>query len=138
MTYARDDFETSPCVPSWVTSGRREALEDVAFLSGAALSHLHLVVCRSDVPQTLFRERLALRAEETCVEHCERPERARDLHDIEAFLQPCAQPGPAQEIYQTWRKVVAPRNYRRSPLGFANGGGRADRNMVGGKAGKPC
>ncbi|KKL98136.1 hypothetical protein LCGC14_1827420, partial [marine sediment metagenome] len=56
-----DDI-TLPRMPSWVTSPRGEALEDVAFMSGAALGHLHLVLVRTDVPQSLLRERLALRA----------------------------------------------------------------------------
>ncbi len=49
-------------MPSWVTGVRAETPEDVAFLSGAALGHLHLVLRRDDVPQTLLRERLTLRA----------------------------------------------------------------------------
>ncbi|MEL6613842.1 MAG: DUF1403 family protein, partial [Bacteroidota bacterium] len=75
MTYARDDFESLPRMPSWVTPARPETPEDVAFLSGAALSHLHLVLRRNDVPQTLLRSRLALRAAEACVTYQGRPER---------------------------------------------------------------
>ena len=48
MTYARSTFDSDPDslprMPPWVTSVRAEALEDVAFLSGAALSHLHLAL----------------------------------------------------------------------------------------------
>ena len=44
MTYARldhtSDLDTLPRMPAWVTSARAESLEDVAFLSGAALSLL--------------------------------------------------------------------------------------------------
>ncbi len=61
MTYARDAFDNIPRLPSWVTSGRAEAPKDVAFLSGAVLAHLHLMLGREDVPQSLLRERLALR-----------------------------------------------------------------------------
>lgn len=79
MTYARhdlvDDSETLHRMPSWVTSFRPETPEDVAFLSGAALNHLHLVLSRDEVPQTLVRARLALRAAEACVTHQGRPER---------------------------------------------------------------
>ena len=43
MTYARpspiDGTESLPRMPGWVTSGRAETPEDVAFLSGAALAH---------------------------------------------------------------------------------------------------
>lgn len=110
MTYARhelvDDVETLPRMPSWVTSARAETLEDVAFLSGAALSHLHLVVGRDDVPQTLLRARLALRAAEACVTHQGRPERAAELRDAVAFLQPEDSPGPAGEVWLAWQRAV--------------------------------
>lgn len=110
MTYARheltDAFETLPQMPSWVTSARPETPEDVAFLSGASLSHLHLVLSRSDIPQTLLRARLALRAAEVCVTHQGRPEGASDLRDAVAFLQPGDSPGPAGEIYLAWCRAV--------------------------------
>ena len=66
MTYARDDFETLPRIPPWITSCRAEALEDVALLSDVALDHLHLVVGREEAPQSLLWERLALCAAEAC------------------------------------------------------------------------
>lgn len=107
MTYAADSFDTLPRVPAWVTPSRAETPEDVAFLSGAALSHLHLVSSRDDVPQTLLRERLALRAAEACVTHQGRPERAGELRDAVAFLQQGDSPGPAGETYLSWRRAVA-------------------------------
>ena len=80
MTFAPPDntrdTDTLPRMPGWVTSARPETLEDVAFLSGAALSHLHLVLGREEVPQALLRNRLALRAAEACVAFSGRPERA--------------------------------------------------------------
>jgi hypothetical protein len=110
MTYARqsfaDDSETLPRMPSWVTSTRAETPEDVAFLSGAALSHLHLVLSRDDVPQTLLRARLALHAAEVCVTHQGRPEQAAELRDAVGFLQPGDNPGPAGEVYFSWRRAV--------------------------------
>ena len=70
MTYARPepphDPATLPPMPGWVTGRCPETPEDAAFLSGAALAHLHLVLSRDDVPQALLRERLALRAAEAC------------------------------------------------------------------------
>jgi hypothetical protein len=107
MTLAPDSIDTLPRLPSWVTSARAETPEDVAFLSGAALAHLHLVVQRADVPQSLLRARLALRAAEVCVMHQGRPERARELRDSLAFLQPDDSPGPAGEAYLAWQKIVA-------------------------------
>jgi len=110
MTYARhelpDDIETLPRMPSWVTSGRPESPEDVAFLSGAALSHLHLVLSREDLPQTLLRARLALRAAEACVARSGRVERTSELRDAVLFLQPGDQAGPAGDIYVAWRRAV--------------------------------
>ena len=111
MTYARhdlaDDTETLPRMPSWVTSARPETPEDVAFLSGAALSHLHLVLSREDVPQSLLRARLALRAAAACVTHQARPEWVSELRDAVAFLQPGDEAGPAGEIYLAWCGAVA-------------------------------
>jgi hypothetical protein len=59
--------ETLAHMPSWITSARAQVLEDVAFLSGAALATLQLVLGRQDMPQTLLRARLALSAAEACV-----------------------------------------------------------------------
>ncbi len=116
MTYAHSafdgdgdgdgDFDTIPRMPSWVSSARTETPEDVAFLSGAALSHLHLVARHDEVPHALLRERLALRAAETCNAHSGRVERAQELRDAVQFLQPGDNPGPAGEIYLSWRRGV--------------------------------
>jgi len=110
MTFARhdhcDDLDTLPRMPSWVTSGRVETLEDVAFLSGAALAHLHLVLGRDCVPQTLLRERLALRAAEACVGFSGRPEKAGELRDAVHLLRPGDLPGPAGETCLVWRRAV--------------------------------
>ena len=106
MTFVSDSFGSLPQMPSWVTSARPETLEDVAFLSGAALNHLHLVLNQKDVPQTLLRERLALRAAEACVAHAGRPERAADLRDAVGFLLAGDSPGPAGEVYVAWRRVI--------------------------------
>lgn len=106
MTYAVDSFETLPRMPSWVTSARAETLEDVAFLSGVALNHLHLVLSDQSVPQTLLRARLTLRAADACLVQAGRPERAAELRDAAAFLQPGDSPGPAGEIYQSWRRAI--------------------------------
>ena len=83
MTFARhdpiDDLDTLPLMPAWVTSARPETFEDVAFLSGAALNHLHVVLGHKEVPQALLRDRLALRAAEACMGFAGRPERAGAL-----------------------------------------------------------
>jgi len=110
MTYARadpiHDLDTLPRMPAWVSSARAETLEDVAFLSGAALNHLHLVSGRAAVPQALLRERLALRAAEACVAFSGRPERAGELRDAVHLLRPDDLPGPTGEAYLAWRRAV--------------------------------
>lgn len=110
MTYARpsltDDIETLPRMPSWVSSTRVEALEDVAFLSGAALATLHLVVGMEDAPQTLLRERLGLAAAEACVVLKGRIERSGELRDEVHLLRQGDVLGPAGEVYQCWLRAV--------------------------------
>ena len=110
MTYARldhtSDLDTLPRMPAWVTSARAESLEDVAFLSGAALSHLHVVLEREEVPQALLRDRLALRAAEACVAFSGRLERAGDLRDAVHLLRSGDLPGPAGETCLAWRRAV--------------------------------
>ena len=93
-----DAPDSLPRMPPWVTSARAETLEDVAFLSGAALATLHLVVGHDDVPHALLRDRLAVRAAEACVVKSGRPERAGDLRDAVHLLRPRDQPGPAGSI----------------------------------------
>lgn len=110
MIFTRDsrisDPETVPRMPAWVTSARAETLEDVAFLSGAALNHLHVVLAQGDLPHALFRDRLALRAAEACVAFSGRPERAADLRDAVHVLRHGDLPGPAGETYLVWRRAV--------------------------------
>ncbi|WP_226562294.1 DUF1403 family protein [Salipiger thiooxidans] len=110
MSFARpdhiSDLDTLPRMPTWVTSARAETLEDVAFLSGAALNHLHLVLGRAEVPQALLRDRLALRAAEACVAFSGRLERAGDLRDAVHLLRSGDLPGPAGETCLAWRRAV--------------------------------
>lgn len=110
MTFARQDhisgLNTLPRLPAWVTSARLETLEDVAFLSGAALAHLHLVLGRQEVPHSLLRDRLALRAAEACVGFSGRLERAPELRDAIHLLRPGDLPGPAGETYLSWRRAA--------------------------------
>ena len=96
-----------PRIPPWVTSARTETLEDVAFLSGAALATLHLVVGRDDVPHALLRHRLSLTASEACMHMLGRPERAGDIRDAVHLLRPGDLPGPAGAIYLQWQRATA-------------------------------
>lgn len=110
MIFTRDsrisDPETLPRMPTWFTSARAETLEDVTFLSGAALNHLHFVLGREEVPQALLRDRLALRAAEACVAFSGRPERAGELRDAVHLLRPGDLPGPAGETCLAWRRAA--------------------------------
>ncbi|WP_288960842.1 DUF1403 family protein [uncultured Sulfitobacter sp.] len=99
-------LDTLPRMPAWVTSTQAETLEDMAFLSGAGLAHLHLVWGREEVPQSVVRERLALKACEACMVFAGRPERAGALRDALHFLRPGDLPGPAGETYHRWRCAV--------------------------------
>lgn len=110
MTFARpdhiSDLETLPRMPAWVTSTRSETLEDVAFLSGAALNHLHVVLGRVEVSHALLRDRLALRAAAACVAFSGRPEREAELRDAINLLRPGDMPGPAGETCFAWRRAA--------------------------------
>jgi len=99
-------FGTLHRMPPWVTSSHGETLEDVAFLSGAALAALHVVRASEDIPQTLLRARLALSAAESCVLLSGRLERAGELRDAVHLLRPGDLPGPAGDIYQCWQRAV--------------------------------
>jgi hypothetical protein len=110
MTFARNTPAnlpvTIPRMPPWVIAGRAEVPENVAFLSGAALAHLHLVLGQAEVPHALLRERLVLRAAEACVAFSGRPERASELRDAMHLLRPGDLPGPAGETCLAWRRAV--------------------------------
>lgn len=93
-------------MPVWVTSARLGASEEVAFLSGAAISHLQGVLERDVVPHALLRDRLALRASEAHMVNAGGPERAEQLRDAVLLLRPGDLPGPAGEVYLTWRRAV--------------------------------
>ncbi len=102
-------LETLPRTPNWVRAGPSDHLEDVAFASGAALAHLHMALLRDEVPQDLLRDRLALMAAEACVGFSGRMERAADLRDALHLVRPGDLPGPAGEIYLTWRRAITRR-----------------------------
>lgn len=110
MTLARPDplsaLGTPSGIPSWVSSVRAETIENAAFFSGAALSHLHVVLEREDVPHALLRDRLVLRAAEACIAFSGRPERAAELRDAIHLLRPGDLPGPAGETCLEWRRAA--------------------------------
>lgn len=94
-------------MPRRVMSAMGESLEDVAFLSGAALAGLHAVVTNPAIPHSLWRDRLALGAAAACTGFAGRSETAADLRDAIHLLRAGDQPGPAGALYQQWRRSVA-------------------------------
>lgn len=120
MTYAANDFDTLRPIPSWVTSVRPETAEDVAFLSGSVLNHLHLVVSDTSVPHPLLRDRLALWAAEEAMKRFGRPERGSNLRDEVHLSRPGDTLGPAGQEFARWRafaqgRLAKPRG-RLAPL----------------------
>lgn len=94
-------------MPGWITRGGADALEDLAFGSGAALCHLDRIAAADVVPQTLWRARLALNAAAACVGFSGRRESAAQLRDALHLLRPGAHPGPAGEVFRHWIRAVA-------------------------------
>jgi hypothetical protein len=94
-------------MPAWMASGRAETAEDAAFLAGAALSALQVVLMQPDVPPALVRERRALSAAEASVIRAGRPERAANLRDEVHLLRPGDQTGPAGAAFALWRQAAA-------------------------------
>ena len=90
-------------MPRRVMSVSGESLEDVAFLSGAALAELHAVVANPAIPHSLLRDRLALGAAVACAGFAGRMETAADLRDAVHLLRAGDQPGPAGALYLQWR-----------------------------------
>lgn len=94
-------------LPGWITCGRGESLEDVAFLSGAALGHLHLVAGAGGLPQALWRDRLALAAAEVSVAMTGRREGQGALRDALHLTKAGDHPGPAGAILRQWSQAAA-------------------------------
>lgn len=88
-------------------SGPAETLETAAFRSGAALAHLAMVTTAEDLPDALWRERLALAAAEVCVGHTGRRDGAVALRDALHLTRPGDDPGPAGKILWQWSRAVA-------------------------------
>lgn len=111
MTFVRSDPNEEALnparLPAWALRSAADTPDDVAFLSGAALGALHLLVSDPALPQSLLRDRLALGAAEACVAWQGRPERAAELRDAVHLARPGDALGPAGEVLAVWRRVVA-------------------------------
>ncbi|AKO98790.1 hypothetical protein MALG_03647 (plasmid) [Marinovum algicola DG 898] len=112
MTYQpatiSDDPSTLPQLPGWVTSGRAETLETVAFLSGAALTVLDQLVSdpRHGVPVKLVANRLALSAATATSKLEGRLAREVDIRDAYHLTPPGEARGPDGDLLAFWRDAV--------------------------------
>jgi hypothetical protein len=94
-------------LPGWISSGHADTLESAAFRSGAALAHLMSVTTAAELPQALWRDRLALTAAEICVGHSGRREGACALRDALHLTKAGDDPGPAGRVFRQWSRAVA-------------------------------
>jgi len=112
MTYQAttifDDQTSLPKLPSWVTSGRVETLETVAFRSGAALTVLDQLVTdpRHGVPVKLLANRLALKAATATSKLEGRLAREADIRDAYHLTPPGEARGPDGDLLAFWRDAA--------------------------------
>jgi len=98
-----------PPLPSWVTQTHGKAPENGAFLSGASLAMLHMMLAdpSETLPAELLRNRLALRAAETCLKLEGRRDSEAEIRDAYYLAKVGNEKGPAGEMYARWRKASA-------------------------------
>lgn len=112
MTYQAaalsDDLNTLPKLPPWVTSGRAETLETVAFRSGAALTVLDQLVSDPGhgVPVKLLVNRLALSAATGTSKLEGRLAREADIRDAYHLTPPGEARGPDGDVLAFWRDAA--------------------------------
>ena len=125
MKKAASPLETYPAylppLPSWVTQNHGKNPETEAFLSGASLAMLHMVLAdpsetlpsQGTLPAELLRNRLALRAAEACLRLEGRCESEADIRDAYYLTRAgdasgaTSAMGPAGDMYGRWRKASA-------------------------------
>ena len=102
-----DDPTKLPHLPAWVTSGRPETLETVAFRSGAVLTVLDQLVGdpRYGVPVKLLANRLALSAAAATSKLEGRLAREADIRDAYHLTPPGEARGPDGDLLAFWREV---------------------------------
>lgn len=102
------DLKPIHMLPRWVTSARSEAVEVVAFSSGAALAMLDLIMRDPEVtlPAALLRDRLALQAAVACLKLEGRGETESDIRDAVCLARAGDAFGPAGEMFMSWRKLA--------------------------------
>ena len=119
MTYQpmaiSDDQITLPKLPVWVTSGRAETPETVAFRSGAALTVLDALVSdpAHGVPVMLLANRLSLTAATVTSKLEGRLAREADIRDAYHLTPPGATRGPDGDLLGFWREAARLRSVGR-------------------------
>jgi hypothetical protein len=95
-------------LPRWITLPRDETPETVAFLSGAALAALDVVLRDpgGTLPSALLRDRLALNVAEACLKLEGRNETAPDIRDAVCLARAGDALGPAGDMFVSWRKLT--------------------------------
>ncbi|MGJ8557175.1 MAG: DUF1403 family protein [Sulfitobacter geojensis] len=112
MTYqpatVTDDLLNLPKLSAWVTSGRAETPETVAFRSGAALTVLDQLVSdpRHDVPVKLLANQLALQAATVTSKLEGRLAREADIRDAYHLTPAGEARGPDGELLAFWRDAA--------------------------------
>ncbi|WP_299773594.1 DUF1403 family protein [uncultured Tateyamaria sp.] len=112
MTYQpatiAEDPANLPKLPGWVTTGRVETLETVAFRSGAALAVLDQLISDPShgVPLKLLANRLALSAATATSKLEGRLARAADIRDAYYLTPPGEARGPDGDMLAYWRDAV--------------------------------
>ena len=117
ITLPDNDPTYLPPLPSWVTRNHGKAPESEAFLSGASLAMLHMMLAdpSETLPAELLRNRLALRAAEACLKLEGRRDSEVEIRDAYYLAGGGANAigatgaasamGPAGEMYVRWRKA---------------------------------
>jgi len=112
MTYQptaiSDDLSTLPKLSGWVTSGRAETLETVAFRSGAALTVLDALMSdpAHGAPLKLLANRLALSAATATSKLEGRLARQADIRDAYHLTPAGEARGPDGDLLAFWRDAV--------------------------------
>lgn len=103
-----DDLKSLPKLPPWVTSGRAETLETVAFRSGAALTVLDQLISdqRHGVPLKLLANQLALRAATATSKLEGRLAREADIRDAYHLTPHGEARGPDGDLLAYWREAA--------------------------------
>jgi Protein of unknown function (DUF1403) len=106
--FSGHSIATPTAFPAWARPEKPPQSEaEAAFLVGAALARLDLIVRENPPWAGVFRQRLALRAAAASVSRAGRAEDEGALRDAVQFTAPGADPGPAGRTLLAWRALTA-------------------------------